>query len=228
MTIIAEPRRDARDEMLEHCDRLSDKKLGKLHRARHLAEWTHRKHRRATGDLYVTHCYGTEQILVTLGFMLNTVMRIAALLHDTLEDCAKEDRRRLSKAIVRRFGLVVYLAVEALTRKPSKDYPAQLFGVIQHWWWIGLWIVVFVKLADILFNLSTIEGFDNYLQEMKQYSKADEILRVAITPSERYIPFWHHRKYDELLSNVTSLLLVKRQATIARERERDINYFPVF
>lgn len=226
MTIIAEPRRNARDEILEHCDRLSDRKLGKLHRARHLAEWTHRKHRRATGDLYVTHCYGTEQILVTLGFVLNSVMRISALLHDTLEDCGKEDCKRLRKAILWRFGLVVYLTVETLTRKPPKDYPSQLFRAIRYWWWIGLWIIAFIKLADLLFNLSTIEGFDDYLQEMRQYRKADEILRVAIAPSVRYIPPWHRRKYTELLSSVTTLLPAKRQATIARERERDLGYFP--
>lgn len=228
MTIIAEPKRNARDEMLEHCDRLSDKQLGKLHRARHLAEWVHRQHRRATGDLYVTHCYGAEQILVALGFALDIVMRVAALLHDTLEDCNPDECKNLRKAIPRRFGLIAYLIVETMTRKQGKDFPAQLLRAVRRWWWIGLWRIVFEKLADMFFNLSTIEGFQNYRQEMKQYQKADEMLRIFVFPSVRYIPSWHLSKFDELLTSVTTLLPIKRLESITRERELDRSYFPAF
>ena len=214
---------------MEHCDKLSDRKLGMLTRARHLAEWIHRWAIRGTKDLYVSHCYGVEQILVILGFALDIVMRISALLHDTIEDCTAEERRALRRAILFRFGLIAYLIVEAVTRKEGKDYSKQILWYIRNFWWIGLWRAAFVKLADILFNLSTIEGFNNYRREMKQYGKAQHIIAETIIPARRFIPHRVIGKFDELLTSVTTLLPIKRQETIERRRDAqrlDESYFP--
>lgn len=226
MTIIADVHRDARKELLEHCDHISDRQLGRLTRARHMAEWVHRDAIRGTGDLYVTHCYGTEQIACDAGFAHDIDMRITLLLHDTIEDCRPEERKRLRRDIFWRFGPIVYLIVDTLTRVPGKDYSRQIRRRVKLLWLFGLWKTITDKLCDILFNLSTIEGFRNYRREMKQYYKAEHIIQDGLLPCRRYIPAKQQPKFDYLLASVCSLLKEKRAATFARERAEDLGYFP--
>ncbi len=222
MTIIAETHRDARADALEHFDFWNLKQAGKYSLARHLAERAHELQYRATGDLYVTHVYGVAKILVDAGLERDLITRVCALLHDTIEDCAPDDKPRLRRVIRGRIGLVPYMIVETLTKKDGIDYPTQMVISIRRYHQIGLWRVPLIKLADILFNLSTIEGFNDLTKELHQFDKARRILDEVIVPSRKYIPRVYLAAYDHLLQSVETLLELKRQESIDRNRLQEL------
>ena len=232
MSVIVNEHASARDLLLEHCNRRSIWSLGLLWRAVHTIEDVFKNQKRATNDPAVEHAYGTAITLADLGFGLDLIMIIAALLHDVFED--GDDPKKLRRDVIVYFwfiGPIIYLIVEALTRKDDKDYYKQLLAFIRLLWWLGVWRAIFIKMSDVIYNHATIRGFNNYAREMRQHHKASRIVREVAIPARKYVPRKHHPKFDELFDKLTSDLPVHRQETIdrwrQRERERDLGYFPV-
>lgn len=225
MTIVVDTQMTA-DRVMKQHPNLSNYQLGKIDRARHTTRCVCGDSKRATGDDAITHALGVEDILIQLGYGKDILTRIIGILHDVFEDCPQKERKRYRRDVRRSFGLRAYMIIEALTRKDGVDYPTQMREIIEKWWWLGLWRIIIGKLADGVFNLATITGFNNYTKEMRQYYKAWRIIREVAIPCRRFVPRRRLASFDEMVSKITTDLPRLRQDTIKRERESDLGYFP--
>lgn len=216
----------AMDLLLEDCEELTDAEVGILYRAAHLAYKWHLTQRRGTGEPFADHLHATEHILVTLGFKTYITIRIAAKLHDLIEDCDPEKRDMVRAIILKWFGQRVLDIVEALTKKEGVDYYQQLAEAVE----AGLWEVAFIKAADRLHNLTTINGFNNYGREMKYYRETLGPLLNFFIYARLDIPLDHLRQYEDLVLSVINLTFEmesgSRKRESHRQRELDLALFP--
>lgn len=128
----------------------------KIKSAYDYAEEMHRGQLRLSGEPYISHPLAVAEIVVGLG--LDTDSVCAALLHDTVEDCA--DKTNLD-ALRTRFGADVAMLVDGLTKLVQIDVQDKEEANIENIRKMLLAMskdirVIFIKLCDRLHNMRTL------------------------------------------------------------------------
>ncbi len=145
-----------------------------IQRAYAFADDAHRGQKRATGEPYIIHPLATASILASM--RLPTAIIVAGLLHDVPEDTAKtlEDIKEtfgddVSSMVagITKLGKIKYRGMERYTENLRKMFLAVAADVR----------VVFIKFADRLHNLQTLDA----IPPKKQH-------RIALESLEIYAP----------------------------------------
>ncbi|MDR2110008.1 MAG: RelA/SpoT family protein [Spirochaetaceae bacterium] len=152
----------------------------------------HREQRRASGEPYLVHPLGVASILIDLNLDADAI--IAAMLHDSLEDTAAT-----REAIQERFGGEVVLMVEGVTKiadisatnktiQEAENIRKMLFAMVNDI------RVIFIKLADKLHNMRTLE----YLPPERRRAAAQECLDIYAPLADRLGISWIKDELEDL------------------------------
>ncbi|MDR1113618.1 MAG: HD domain-containing protein, partial [Candidatus Margulisbacteria bacterium] len=165
------------DKLLEHAAYLSTKDQNKIRQAYQFAEKAHGEQKRLSGEPYLAH--PVEAALILVGLKQDADTLCAALLHDVVEDTDTPEEK-----IREFFGTEVLFLVKGVTKlteiKIAKSHAAlkeemhaentrnMLLAMAQDI------RIVFIKLADRLHNMRTLE----YLPRAKQIENAQETMDI--------------------------------------------------
>jgi GTP pyrophosphokinase len=145
------------------------------------ADHAHGDQRRDSGQPYLTHCVGVCRILLDLlESRIDTTLACAALLHDVAEDTD------VTLADVEKsFGREVTSLVEGVTKLSSLHFDSREAAQAENFRKMLLSMskdlrVIFIKLADRLHNMRTIE-----------FLKGDRARRIAEETRDIYAPLAH-------------------------------------
>ncbi|HEY5714567.1 MAG TPA: HD domain-containing protein [Candidatus Gracilibacteria bacterium] len=173
-------------------------------RAYQLAERTHRHQKRKSGEPYITHPVAVANIIFDIGG--DGTMICAALLHDVLED--SEEREETEKALKAGFSNGVYYLVHALSKDSNvtdkMEQQTLFFAQLEDALKTDI-SVFFIKLADLIHNLGTING----LKPAKKAIWLDE-LRFQYMPL--FQDYYHkvapayHEMYREIMDRLELML----------------------
>ena len=169
--------------------------IEKIKAAYFYAAMLHEGQMRKSGEPYISHPLAVAQIVVSLG--LDTDSICAALLHDTVEDCA--DKTNL-KEIEKRFGADVALIVDGLTKivilKVEDKEESHIETLRKMLLAMARDVrVIFIKLCDRLHNMRTLDA----KSEEKQRITALETMHV-------YAPLAHRlgiQRIKQELENIS-------------------------
>ena len=154
--------------------------LEKIIKAYEYADSLHTGQFRLSGEPYISHPVAVARIVAELG--LDTDSIIAALLHDTVEDCAdKTNLDTLSKM----FGTEVSMLVDGLTKIISVQVADKEEAHIENIRKMLLAMnkdirVIFIKLCDRLHNMRTLSA-----------KKEDRQRAIALETMYIYAPLAH-------------------------------------
>ena len=132
--------------------------IGKITRAFEYANDLHQGQFRVSGEAYISHPIAVAEIVA--GLELDTDSICAALLHDTVEDCAeKTDLKMIEKM----FGAGVALLVDGLTKIVMLQVEDKEEADIENLRKMLLAMskdvrVIFIKLCDRLHNMRTLDA----------------------------------------------------------------------
>jgi len=179
--VIEDPFSEQLDDLVSECNKyLSSVDEVMIRRAFRLSYWAHRNDRRASGELYISHPLAVAQI-VAREIRLDDISVGAALLHDVVEDTD------LTIEIIRsEFGEQMALLIDGLT-KIRGIYSNRALGQAENVRKLILSMaqdvrVIFVKFADRLHNMKTLE----ILPHAKQLKIATETLRLFAPLAHRF------------------------------------------
>lgn len=148
-----------------------------------VASELHKGQKRRDGSDYISHLLSVVNILKTAGF-IDEELLVAAILHDVCED-TKLSNLELSN----RFGERVGHVVNSLSKNRKPQYEEgpvveskiSSFGKFSYRFWLYInrfalgamddHYIMFIKMADQIDNLSTMEHFS----EVKKRRKIDEV-----------------------------------------------------
>lgn len=185
------------------CEHLTDLDMGErgqLLTALHIAVVRHDKQVRDSGEPYHCHLLSVESYLVGLfarhGVKAPIELRLSALLHDLLEDCS----RNALSMLVDNFSSRVAAVVLALTKLDKQTYFTGIAEAVRN----GLWETIFVKLADRLHNLETI---DQLAPERIRRKLAETLgaFRECADACRPFIPTQYTKPFEEAYAAVFSL-----------------------
>ena len=167
----------------------------KIRRAFDYANSLHEGQFRISGEAYISHPIAVAEIVAGLG--LDTDSICAALLHDTVEDCA--DRTNLAE-VEEKFGSQVAMLVDGLTKIVTLSVENKEEAHIENIRKMLLAMakdirVIFIKLCDRLHNMRTLA----VRREAKQRTTALETMQV-------YAPLAHRlgmQKIKQELENIS-------------------------
>jgi GTP diphosphokinase / guanosine-3',5'-bis(diphosphate) 3'-diphosphatase len=146
-----------------------------LKKAIQFAKSVHRGTRRKSGAPFITHPIAVMSTLKEAGF--GETVLVAAVLHDVLEEA--RDRKKNEQFVHDEFGDEVYFLVTAVSKDFSvrdkterdKAYHEQLILAMSR-----DSSVLFIKMADLLHNVSTVE----HLSKKKQNEWVGELKRYYL------------------------------------------------
>ena len=170
--------------------------IEKIQRAFEYANALHEGQRRASGEAYISHPIAVAEIVG--GLELDTDSICAALLHDTVEDCA--DKTNL-KEIEKKFGKDVALLVDGLTKIVMLQVDDKEEAHIENLRKMLLAMshdvrVIFIKLCDRLHNMRTLDA------------KPDNKRRLtALETMQVYAPLAHRLGIHKLKLELENLSL---------------------
>ena len=170
--------------------------IEKIQRAFEYANALHDGQRRASGEAYISHPIAVAEIVGSLE--LDTDSICAALLHDTVEDCA--DKTNL-KEIEKKFGKDVALLVDGLTKIVMLQVDDKEEAHIENLRKMLLAMshdvrVIFIKLCDRLHNMRTLDA------------KPDNKRRLtALETMQVYAPLAHRLGIHKLKLELENLSL---------------------
>jgi len=165
----------------------------KVREAYLLAARIHQGEKRKSGEPYITHPLAVAKILFEAGADEDIVC--AALLHDTLE--YNDDAENVAGKIHAQFGDQVLYLVQAVSKDATisdkKQQQKQYVEQIRHALEVDIF-AFFIKVADLLHNISTISGLtgkrrEQWIHELKyQYLPifSDCFHRVPLSYREMY------------------------------------------
>ena len=164
---------------------LSPEEISLVERAFVFARQRHGDQKRASGAPYMLH--PVKAALILADYRLDAETYAACLLHDVLEDTETS-----SKEIEEGFGAKVASLVEGVTKLHGLNYLSREENNLENVRKILLAMaadlrVVFIKLADRLHNMRTLQ----YLSEDKQQRIAQETMEI-------YVPLAHRLGIYEL------------------------------
>ncbi|MBR5220742.1 MAG: bifunctional (p)ppGpp synthetase/guanosine-3',5'-bis(diphosphate) 3'-pyrophosphohydrolase [Clostridia bacterium] len=140
--------------------------LYKIRQAYHMAAELHEGQFRNSGEAYISHPIAVAEIAAGLG--LDTDSICAALLHDTVEDCA--EKVDLDE-ITRRFGPVVAELVDGLTKLVNIPFADKEEQSVENLRKMLLAMsrdirVIFIKLCDRIHNMRTLDAKPEHKRRM--------------------------------------------------------------
>ena len=170
--------------------------IDKIVRSYEYAAQLHEGQFRVSGDPYISHPIAVAEIVA--GLELDTDSICAALLHDTVEDCA--DRTDL-KEIEKQFGTDVALIVDGLTKivvlQVEDKEEAHMENLRKMLLAMSKDVrVIFIKLCDRLHNMRTL----GVKSESKQRTTALETMHV-------YAPLAHRLGIQKIKQELENLSL---------------------
>ena len=176
--------------------RITGKKydLEKIQQAYEYAAALHEGQFRASGEPYISHPLAVAEIVA--GLELDTDSICAALLHDTVEDCAdKTDIKEIQKL----FGAEVALLVDGLTKMVQMNIEDKEEAHIENIRKMLLAMsrdvrVIFIKLCDRLHNMRTLA----VKPDPKRRSTALETMQV-------YAPLAHRLGMQKIKQELENL-----------------------
>ena len=132
--------------------------LAKITEAYYYADKLHEGQMRLSGEPYISHPVAVARIVAELG--LDTDSICAALLHDTVEDCA--DKTNL-ETLAKMFGKDVSMLVDGLTKiiqvQVADKEEAHIENIRKMLLAMNKDIrVIFIKLCDRLHNMRTLSA----------------------------------------------------------------------
>ena len=171
--------------------------IAKITNAYEYASMLHEGQWRKSGEAYISHPIAVAEIVATLGLDSDSIC--AALLHDTVEDCA--DRTNL-KEIEKRFGADVALLVDGLTKIVVLEVEDKEEAHIETLRKMLLAMsrdirVIFIKLCDRLHNMRTLDA----RSEEKQRTTALETMHI-------YAPLAHRLGMQRIKQELENLSLM--------------------
>lgn len=179
----------------------------KVRRAFALAEEVHRPQKRKSGEPYIIHPVAVAYILFKMGADQDVIC--AALLHDTIEEAKEANgQERIDNKIYAEFGDQVLYLVQAVSKDGKildKDKQQEAYFLqIQNAFEVDIF-VFFIKVADLLHNLSTIfalspERKARWIHELKY-----QYLPIFSEYFHR-IPFHYHDMYHQMLNSIQELI----------------------
>ncbi len=170
--------------------------MKKIADAYEYAKLMHEGQRRRSGEPYIVHPVAVAKIAASLG--LDTDAIVAALLHDTIEDCG--DKTSIEE-ISSRFGPTVAELVDGLTKMVSIDVGDKQSQQVENIRKMLLAMsrdirVIFIKLCDRLHNMRTLGA----KEESKRRSTALETMYV-------YAPLAHRLGIQRIKQELELLAL---------------------
>jgi GTP pyrophosphokinase len=193
------------DEFLDLCRENRELNIERIQKAYKFAEKIHSRQLRKSGEPYIIHPLHVAEIILKIGGGENMIC--ASLLHDTIED-TEGDVEEVKNSISNNFGEDVLFFVNALSKncvikdkdKRHKDFMEQMeeaFGMDMS--------VFFLKAADILHNMSTLESLPTERQKKWIYE-----LKYSYSPLFRkyfhQITLGHREMYDNLISEIDRII----------------------
>lgn len=156
----------------EHRARFSEQDVAFITKAYEFAQNAHSGQYRASGEPYYLHCVETARILAELRMDSQTIA--AGLLHDTMEDCGVEE-----KELAALFGKDVAALVDGVTKISGLQFNSTSEQRAESIRKMILAMardirVIFIKLADRLHNIRTLQ----YLPPEKQQKIARDTLDI--------------------------------------------------
>lgn len=184
-------------EYLEKSERNYD--LSKITEAYYYADKLHEGQMRLSGEPYISHPVSVARIVAELG--LDTDSICAALLHDTVEDCA--DKTNL-ETLAKMFGKDVALLVDGLTKiiqvQVADKEEAHIENIRKMLLAMNKDIrVIFIKLCDRLHNMRTLSA-----------KKEDRQRAIALETMYIYAPLAHRlgiQRIKQELENISLFYL---------------------
>ncbi|MBO7196915.1 MAG: bifunctional (p)ppGpp synthetase/guanosine-3',5'-bis(diphosphate) 3'-pyrophosphohydrolase [Clostridia bacterium] len=178
---------------LEKSERNLD--LAKITEAYYYADALHEGQMRLSGEPYISHPVAVAKIVAELG--LDTDSICAALLHDTVEDCA--DKTNL-ETLAKMFGKDVALLVDGLTKIIQVQIADKEEAHIENIRKMLLAMtkdirVIFIKLCDRLHNMRTLSA-----------KKEDRQRAIALETMYIYAPLAHRlgiQRIKQELENIS-------------------------
>ncbi|OGO89635.1 MAG: hypothetical protein A2Y17_00260 [Clostridiales bacterium GWF2_38_85] len=170
--------------------------IEKIKRAYEYATRMHEGQLRKSGDPYITHPFAVAEIVIDL--QLDTDSICAAFLHDTVEDCPD---KASCLNIRKEFGEDVANIVDGMTKLVQIPFENKEEEHIENLRKMFLAMskdlrVIFIKLADRLHNMRTLE----FRSEAKQRSIALETMHV-------YAPLAHRLGMQKMKQELENLAL---------------------
>ena len=164
-----------------------DKEL--IHNAFSFASDVHSGQQRKTGEDYIVHPIAVAEIIANLG--LDTASVCAALLHDTIEDCAGVTTELVAKSTSKEIASLV----DGLTNLTQIPFESKEDEHIENLRKIFLAMskdirVIFIKLADRLHNMRTLSAKPEFkqrvtaLETMQVYAPIAHRLGIQIIKQE--------------------------------------------
>ena len=168
----------------------------KIKKAYEVADRLHEGQRRASGEAYISHPIAVAEIVASLG--LDTDSICAALLHDTVEDCA--DKISLDDE-AKMFGPDVALLVDGLTKIMDIEFADEEEAHMEDLRKMLLATVhdvrvIVIKLCDRLHNMRTLGA----KKEDRRRAKALETMHI-------YAPLAHLLGIQKLKQELENLSL---------------------
>ena len=170
--------------------------IDKITRSYEYAAKLHEGQFRVSGDPYISHPVAVAEIVA--GLELDTDSICAALLHDTVEDCAEHTN---CKEIEKQFGADVALLVDGLTKIVTLQVEDKEEAHMENLRKMLLAMskdvrVIFIKLCDRLHNMRTL----GVKSEQKQRTTALETMHV-------YAPLAHRLGIQKIKQELENLSL---------------------
>ena len=168
----------------------------KITKAYEYAALLHEGQCRQSGEAYISHPVAVAEIVASLGLDSDSIC--AALLHDTVEDCAEKTNL---KEIEKRFGSAVALIVDGLTKIVLLQVEDKEEAHIETLRKMLLAMsrdvrVIFIKLCDRLHNMRTLDA----RPDEKQRTTALETMHV-------YAPLAHRLGMQRIKQELETLSL---------------------
>ncbi|MBO4353308.1 MAG: bifunctional (p)ppGpp synthetase/guanosine-3',5'-bis(diphosphate) 3'-pyrophosphohydrolase [Clostridia bacterium] len=185
---------DALISSLEKSNKKYD--IEKIKRAYQYANELHEGQYRKSGEKYICHPVATAEIVADMG--LDTDSICAALLHDTLEDCA--DKTNID-VIKQNFGKQVADLVDGLTKlvqlKFADEEDKQMESLRKMFLAMANDVrVIFIKFADRLHNMRTLDA-----------QNPEKRRRIALETMHVYAPLAHRLGMQRVKQELENLSL---------------------
>lgn len=185
---------DALISSLEKSNKKYD--IEKIKRAYQYASELHEGQYRKSGEKYICHPVATAEIVADMG--LDTDSICAALLHDTLEDCA--DKTNID-VIKQNFGKQVADLVDGLTKlvqlKFADEEDKQMESLRKMFLAMANDVrVIFIKFADRLHNMRTLDA-----------QNPEKRRRIALETMHVYAPLAHRLGMQRVKQELENLSL---------------------
>ena len=205
------------EDLLKKFKEYSAEDTTKLEYAWQFSLDAHTDQKRASGEIYFSHCAAVAEILVDFKMDLETIA--AGLMHDVLEDTTVSH-----DTFQKEFGAEIYALVMGVTKIETLKFSSRDEAQAENWRKMILATakdirVIVIKLADRLHNMRTL----NFLTKEKQLEISYETLSLYAPLAQRLgifhlkseledlsFKFLHPDEYQDLLAKV-QLHFVKRE-----------------